>query len=115
MKKIILTIAIIAGIINFTSAAPNESWKAKTVGKNISAAIQSQFSFPEFLKERDGEFLATITFSITGCGGIVIKEIQCEDHDLKANLIDQSSNIKISTTGLNRRDTYKVVVLFKTF
>jgi hypothetical protein len=112
MKKIILAITLFC-----TSAAAFAGGDHKSTvsaEKNISANIRSQIAYPEFLKEKEGEHTAALIFQVTDCGTIRIKDIECDDHDLRENLYSQSGNIKIDTTGLDTRDTYKVVVRFET-
>jgi hypothetical protein len=58
--------------------------------------------------------MAAIFFKVTKNGDIKIQEIKCDDQELKANLLSQSENIKVNSTGLDTRDTYKVVVKFNT-
>jgi len=112
MKKIILAIALITGTAA-CFAGPNSSETNVTTEKMVSASIRSQIQFPEFLKEQEGIHSATIIFKVNDCGTIKIKDIQCQDPELKANLLNQAENFKVSTVGLDTRDTYKVVVKFQ--
>ena len=112
MKKTILAIALIAGISSGLWASTNE--KISTAEKNITATIKNQIIFPEFLREQDGEFEATIIFRVSDSGSVIVKEIQCDDEELRNNLMNQSEHIRLDTTGLDTKDTYRVVVRFKT-
>jgi len=112
MKKIILALALIAGT-TAAFAGPNKNETNMAAERNISASIRSQIQFPEFLKEQEGVHSAAIYFKVNDCGTIRIKDIQCDDPELKANLINQAENFKVNTLGLDTRDTYKVVVKFE--
>jgi len=112
MKKLTLAIALLTMTV-IAFAGPNKQ-VTLAAERNVSASIRSQIQFPEFLKEKDGEHSAAIFFTVTDCGLIKVCEIRCDDEDLKANLMAQAEHIKISTAGLDTRDTYKVVVRFET-
>ena len=109
MKKIILAIALLTGTAA-AFAGTNNTHSSIAAEKNISASIRNQIKFPEFLIEQEGEHTAAIFFKVTGRGVIKIQDIQCADENLKSNLLGQTENIRINTTGLDTRDTYKVVV-----
>jgi hypothetical protein len=111
MKKLIISIALLAIAISTFAGANSNNAGAE---KNISASLKSQIIFPDFLKENMGEYTAAIFFKVTDCGEIVVKEIECDDPNLKANLLNQTKNIKVAAGGLDTRDTYKVIVRFET-
>ena len=113
MKKLILAIALLTSTA-IAFAGPNNNQATVAAEKNVSASIKSQIQFPEFLIEKLGEHTAAIFFKVTDCGAIVVQDIKCDDEDLRANLMSQAQNIKVSTAGLDTRDTYKVVVRFET-
>jgi|GEM_PF-2977738 biopolymer transport protein ExbD len=113
MKKIILAIVLLTSTA-IAFAGSNNNQTNLAAEKNISVSIRSQIQFPEFLKEKEGEHLAAIFFKVTKNGTIKVQSIQCDDQELKTNLLNQSENFKISTIGLDTRDTYKVVVKFET-
>ena len=113
MKKIILAIALLtSGVIAFAGSNKNQICLAAE--KNISASIRSQIRVPQFLIEKEGEHTAAIIFKVTKAGTIRIQNIQCDDEDLKADLLSQSENFKVNTSGLDTRDIYKVVLKFET-
>ena len=114
MKKLILASALLLAASVTTFAGSRHLTVPMIAEKNISASIRGQIQFPDFLRERDGEYDATIIFRVNSCGTIAVKEIQTDDEDLRTNLMEQALNIKISTANLDTRDTYKVVVRFKT-
>jgi hypothetical protein len=114
MKKLLLAFALLIAASATTFAGSHHQSPPMLAEKNISASIRSQIQFPDFLRERDGEHDATIVFRVNSCGTIAVKEIQTDDEDLRANLMEQAINIKVSPVSLDTRDTYKVVVRFKT-
>jgi hypothetical protein len=112
MKKIILAFGLLTSTaIAFAGINSNQTNVSE---KNISATIRSQIQFPEFLKEKDGEHTAAIFFKVSPHGNIKIERIECTDEDLRSNLMEQAENFKVNTSGLDTRDTYKVVVRFNT-
>lgn len=112
MKKQILIIALVLTTA-FGFAGPNTKVNIYAE-RNISISIRSQIRFPEFLKEREGEHSAAIFFRVSDCGTIVVKEIKCDDDELRADLLGQVDKIKINPAGLDTKDTYKVIVKFQT-
>jgi hypothetical protein len=73
MKKTILAIAFMAGINSGLWASTNEN--ISTAEKNITATMKSQIIFPDFLRQQDGEFEATIVFRVSDSGSVMVKEI----------------------------------------
>ncbi|MCW3124373.1 MAG: hypothetical protein JWO03_31 [Bacteroidetes bacterium] len=115
MKKLLLAAALLIAASATTFAATNCQTTPLIAEKNISESIRSQIQFPEFLKEKEGEHNATIIFKVNACGTINIREIQTDDDDLRTDLMAQAPNFKVNTAAcLDSRDTYKVVVRFKT-
>jgi hypothetical protein len=111
MKKLILSIALLTSTVIAFAGAPSTNVSAE---KNIGAIIKSQIRFPEFLIEQEGEHTAVVFFKVTEHGTIKVQDIQCDDRNLKADLLDQAENIRISPIGLDSHDTYKVVIRFET-
>ena len=114
MKKILFASALLIAASITTYAGSNTTTTPMMAEKNISASIRSQIQFPAYLTESEGEHNATITFKVNACGTIAIQDIQADDEDLRANLLDQAASIKIDTGNLDTHNTYKVVVRFKT-
>ena len=113
MKKLLLAIALLTSTA-IAFAGPSNTKANIAAEKNVSASIKSQIQFPEFLIEKQGEHTAAIFFKVSDCGAIIVQDIKCDEEDLKANLLSQVQNIKVSSGGLDTRDTYKVVVRFET-
>jgi hypothetical protein len=116
MKKLLFIAALLIAASVTTFAANNNCQMPPVIAeKNISESIRSQIQFPEFLREKEGEHNATIIFKVNSCGTINVQEIQTEDDELRAELMAQTPNIKVNTAAcLDSRDTYKVVVRFRT-
>lgn len=114
MKKLLLASALLIAASASTFAGSNCQTPPVIAEKNISASIRSQIMFPDFLREKEGEHDATIIFKVNPCGTINVQDIQSDDEDLRADLMNQAPNIKVSSECLDTRDTYKVVVRFKT-
>jgi hypothetical protein len=112
MKKVILATALLIAAISTTFAGTNTETIAAE--KNMSQAIKSQITYPEFLKEKQGEYRAEISFSVSDCGAINLKEVNCEDEDLKNYVVNQIGSFKVNTYGLDTHSTYKVVIRFET-
>ena len=116
MKKLLFVTALLIVASAHTFAATNNCQTTQVMAeKSISESIRSQIHFPAYLREAEGEQNATIIFTVNSCGTINIREIQTEDEDLRTELMAQAPNIHVNTAAcLDSRDTYKVVVRFKT-
>jgi hypothetical protein len=112
MKKLLLAIVLLTSTA-IAFAGPNNNQTLVAAEKNVSASIKSQISMPECLADRVGEHSAAIFFAVTDCGAIKVSDIKCDEEDLKAALLNQAEGIKVNTSGLDSRDTYKVVVRFQ--
>ena len=113
MKKLLLAIALLTSTA-IAFAGPTTSQTNIAAEKSVSASIKSQIRFPEFLIEKEGEHTAAIFFKVSDCGAIIVQDIKCDEEDLRVNLLSQAQNIKVSSGGLDTRDTYKVVIKFET-
>ena len=94
--------------------AGNNNTKVITPEARLDASIQSQVAYPRFLMERVGEHSAEIHFTLNADGTINVKDIVCEEADLKDNLNYQLKTFVISTAGLDLTSTYKIVLKFNT-
>jgi hypothetical protein len=115
MKKLLFITALLIAATATTFAGSNSQTATRFAEKNLSAAIRSQIQFPAYLRESEGEHDATIIFKVTSAGTINVQDVQTDDEDLRADLLSQAPNIRINGIGsLDTRDTYKVVIRFKT-
>jgi hypothetical protein len=112
MKKLSLIVAVMIAALA-SIGGPNTKVNAEAE-RNAGISIKEQISFPDFLREREGKHSATVSFSVTGCGTLIVRDIKCDESDLKEDLLDQLRNIKINNWGLDTKSTYKVVVIFQT-
>lgn len=112
MKKIITVLSFWA----ITAAAFAGSNKTKTITPlaRLDYAIQTQVAYPHFLEDRQGSHVAELYFSINPNGKLTVKDIKCDEADLKENLLYQALGFTVSTEGLSIGDTYKVVLHFNT-
>ncbi|MBS1617418.1 MAG: hypothetical protein JST76_02815 [Bacteroidetes bacterium] len=115
MKKLITLATLILMTAAASHAATNASKpNPQLAERNIVSSIRSQIQFPEYLKEVDGEHDATIIFKVNSCGTITVQEVQCDEEDLRRNLLSQVAGFHVDASYLDSHDTYKVVVRFKT-
>ena len=112
MKKILITLCFIA--ITVASFAGNTKSKNISPEKMLDASIQTQLVYPDFLLQKTGEHTAEVHFTINPNGTIIVKEINTEEPDLRENLTYQLRNFRVSTSGLDLSDTYKIVLRFNT-
>ena len=112
MKKILITLCFIS--ITVASFAGNTKSKNISPEKMLDASIQTQLVYPDFLLQKTGEHTAEVHFTINPNGTIIVKEINTEEPDLRENLTYQLRNFRVSTSGLDLSDTYKIVLRFNT-
>ena len=112
MKKFIIAISFLA--MTAVAFAGNNNTKVITPEARLDASIQDQVAYPHFLEERVGEHSAEIHFTLNANGTINVKDIVCEESDLKDNLNYQLKTFVINTSGLDLTSTYKIVLRFKT-
>jgi hypothetical protein len=110
MKKLIFAISFLA--ITAAAFAGNNNIKTITPEKRLDYSIQQQVAFPNFLADRQGEHTAEIHFTLNADGTMNVKDMVCDETDLKNNLMYQIKAFTVNTEGLDLRDTYKVVVRF---
>ena len=112
MKKIIIALSFLA--ITAAAVAGTTQTKKFTPEKILDASIQTQLVYPDFLLQKEGEHTAEVHFTINPNGTISVKEINTEEPDLKENLTYQLKTFRVSTSGLDLSDTYKIVLRFNT-
>jgi hypothetical protein len=110
MKKVIFAISFLA--ITTFAIAGNNSAKTASPEKVLDFSIQSQVAAPNFLLEREGMHTAEIHFTVNPDGTVNVKDVVSDEQDLKENIAYQMKNITVNTTGLDLKDTYKIVLRF---
>jgi hypothetical protein len=112
MRKLIIAISFLA--IATASFAGNNNAKTITPERRLDESIQDQVAFPNFLLERPGKHTAEVHFTVNTDGSINVKDIVSDEQDLKENLLYQIKTFSVNTTGLDLKDSYKVVLRFNT-
>lgn len=112
MKKFIIAISFFA--ISAVAFAGNNNTKVITPEARLDASIQTQVAYPHFLEERVGEHSAEIHFTVNADGSINVKDIACDEADLRDNLKYQMKTFVVNTNGLDLTSTYKIVLRFNT-
>ena len=112
MKKFIIAISFLA--MTAAAFAGNNNTKVITPEARLDASIQDQVAYPRFLIERVGEHSAEIHFTVNADGSINVKDVVCDEADLKGNLMYQMKTFVVNTNGLDLTSTYKIVLRFNT-
>ena len=112
MKKIFISLSFLA--IAAAAFAGTTQTKKFTPEKILDASIQNQLVYPDFLLQKTGEHTAEVHFTINANGTLSVKEISTDEPDLKENLTYQLKTFRVSTSGLDLSDTYKIILRFNT-
>lgn len=111
MRNFLITISFLA--ITAAAFAGNTHEKTTTTPEQkLDYEIQNQVAAPNFLSERQGMHTAEVHFTVNADGSINIKDINCDEQDLKENLTYQIKSFSVNTTGLDLKDSYKIVLRF---
>lgn len=115
MKKL-FALATLGLSISATSLAAGNSHKATQAlaGRSITAAIRSQIHAPDYLKDSEGEHDATIIFKVNSCGILAVQDVQTEEEDLRQEILSQVAGCHVNGVYVDSRDTYSVVLRFRT-
>lgn len=112
MKKLILTLGLIAGSIGSGFANP-ETAKSKNLSE-LRNQIVKEISFPQELKKENFNEKAVIVFSISKDGNIQIEKIETQNLQLKTAIEKMLRDAKFETQSEElKNQLYRIELKFK--
>ncbi len=111
--KVFFTLMMLTGTTAF-AARPNTSKEERKIEREISTEIKTQILFPDFLLiQTNSEFFAEVAFKVKEGGKINILTIDTNDEQLKREVENQLSKMRLNLDEINTAATYRVVLRFR--